>query len=483
MTTLMIALALVVPVAHGVTKDQGDLSVTNFSLPQGKVTVYLPTDTLAGDTVSGTVIAVPSGSGEDAVKNGAVLNGYVVEVGGQKPGRKGTSPSWAVPVGAATLTIALRDSDGKEVASSTCALRDSQYANSPSQFGVDPVVANSTPVQVRGPFDGDSANTTAQCGESTLVPLAESPRSCVFAGVPERTGPTTIVVHEGDASPALGTCLVSVKLTASRTTLLQGEHGTLTMTVAGLEGLPDTAYPVPCEITNESPSVVHLDKTTDAGKTRGETYAFAIESSSVSRGVATFNIGLTGVNPGPFLLRGVCFDISIHNVKKAMDAQTFNAWVRGLIAGYNEKIKKLEEEEKSSPNAGRRLNIARKKKIVEVLEGFTPASNADLDVAKTAVDKSLADDAFFSMAGELIGLAADLLGYTDIPMPGVGTIVKGMKAVAGAAKLIKVVEALETAEKLIEEYNKLSDAKEKLEKVGKIKEALDKAKEALDNSK
>jgi hypothetical protein len=481
MLPIIALFAVVAPAVEGVTKEQGDVMVTTFDLPQGKVTVYLPDDMMAGDTIGGTVVATPSGTGSAAERNGAVLNGYVVELQGQGPRGSGGNPTWTLPAGINAVEIVLRSSDGRTQGNSSCWVRTAEYADSPAEFSCDPIVSGGSPVQVRGPFDGDLSNTSAMSGSTGLVPVAESPRSCVFAGVPGGTGPATIDVKEGGQNSVVHTRVVRVSLSASKTTLLRGERASLTLQVSGLEGLAESEFPVPIEVVNESPQVVRIEEATETNSVRGETLAFSIEKADLPpSGPVTFGFTLVGVQPGAFQVRALCFNVKMHDVKKAMNVNTFRAWIAAMIEVYKAKIAALKAEDAKDPSPGLKANIKRKEGILAVLESSKNPSAAGMDALKTAVDKALADDAFFAMAADLITTAASMLGYDSIPMPGIGAIIGGIKAIAGAAKLQKVLDAIAVAEKLMEEYAKLTDAQDKLDKVAEIKEALDKVKGALD---
>ena len=68
------------------------LSTTTFDTLEGTVTVNLPDDLAAGDTISGSVIAEPKGkTGDEQAKNQDELSGYVVEVANQ------TTPKEKIP--------------------------------------------------------------------------------------------------------------------------------------------------------------------------------------------------------------------------------------------------------------------------------------------------------------------------------------------------------------------------------------------------
>jgi hypothetical protein len=66
-------------------KTGDGLSVVTFTVPAGTLTVNLPDDIRAGDTISGTVIAEPKGQTiEERARNLGVLNGLVLEIDGKR---------------------------------------------------------------------------------------------------------------------------------------------------------------------------------------------------------------------------------------------------------------------------------------------------------------------------------------------------------------------------------------------------------------
>lgn len=479
MTSILAMFAFAPAAVQGHTSFSNGLQTTVFDLPEGRVTVLLPADLAARDTISGTVIALPKGTGEELAKNGAVLDGLVVQIDDAPPKKGKTQPTWVIPAAAGTaVTLSLIGPNGTPKAEcSIPTLPDQPQPFTGGDYYVDPIVHAGQPTHANGPFDGDLGNTTAMCRNDALIPVAESPRSCVFAGTPTDLGPANIEISDAGKTGTCPTNIVSVSLSAPKTTLLEGEKTTVTMTVRGLKGIPESFYPIPIEFINESPSVVRFDGFTDNHVAMGAPY------SAVDNGVCTMTIGVVGTRPGSFQIRGLFFNVKMHEAKKLMNAEQFNAWVKGLVAAYEAKIKQLEEELKQNPkDKGLELNIQRKRRILGTLKGFTNTSNAELAAAKAIVDKSLADDALFKMAADLITTAASLLGYTDIPMPGVGAIVKGLRAIASAKKLAKVLEALDKVDRLIEQYEALKDLKEKADKAKEIKQALDKVKEALDKA-
>src|ERR1700730_15539795 len=96
-------------------------------------------------------------------------------------------------------------------------------ANSPlpgrnGTAGIPPIAQGGAPVQVTGPFDGDSSNPRGPAAASTAPVLAESPRTVIVAS-PSQTGPTNITV-DANGTEAKGQLRnIGVSLSAPKTTL------------------------------------------------------------------------------------------------------------------------------------------------------------------------------------------------------------------------------------------------------------------------
>src|SRR5258708_36101071 len=92
------------------------LTTTTFYTVQGTVSLNLPDDVAAGDTISGTVISEPKGTTKDEQsKNQDSLNGYVVEVAKQEmPAQKHRS-KWSIPYTAQFIPVVLKNRQGKVV--------------------------------------------------------------------------------------------------------------------------------------------------------------------------------------------------------------------------------------------------------------------------------------------------------------------------------------------------------------------------------
>lgn len=448
----LVMLAIVSPA--NITSAWG-LRQVGFAVPQGKLTVYLPDDMRAGDTISGTVLAEPTGKSDaERAKNADVLEGTVIDVGGRsvRPG------SFTLPIaGASALVVSLGGSRASVPVAKT--------ATSPTGGPwVAPVSQVGKPVQVVGSFDGNLSNTAASFGGSPVPVLAESPRSMICMPPRQPLGPVGVSVDEGGQHFDLKTVCAELRLSADRTQLLRGEHANFTVTVAGLSAVPADEFPLSVELTNHSPSVVSMGGV-------GTCRALAIEAGDVQNGIWTRTLDVTALQSGSYVISGVLFAVNIHALKMTLDADELAALIQASI----ESAQALLDKKTKDKAPERTINLIKKK--IESLQNAKDSLPEQVDVARTIFDKALADFTFFEMAGELIDFAADMLGYKDLPLPGIGHVLKALKVVGKS--LPKVVALVEKAEKIMEEIDKLKDAKEKLDKAKEAKELLDEVKKEL----
>jgi len=319
------------------------LHTATFETPRGKITVYLPDDLSAGDTISGTVIAEPTGKTEaERAKNQHELNGYVVEIEGQRAPVLDKVFKWVLPtsVGASTSVI-LRDKRGKELARTQCPVQQPAASvppgrpGEPTQPGGQPPFTPQPkpadyqlptlgqagrPIEIKGPCNGDFGNTKVEIGGKEAQLLAESPRKVIAQSPTDVTGPTTINVKEGDVTVRGPLRNVSVSMSATKTTLHKGESATVTVIVEGLRKFDFTQdyellNPVEIEIMelmrergmeslplpklilhNATPGVVGLDG--------GDLQTIPVRPEDVSlEGTFTFTRTLTGIRPGGFAIK------------------------------------------------------------------------------------------------------------------------------------------------------------------------------------
>jgi len=281
------------------------LITTRFDTLEGTVSVNLPDDVAAGDTISGTVIAEPKGATkEEQAKNEDTLNGYVVEVAKQEtPPQQKQGSKWVIPPVTQFIPVVLKNRQGKEVARTNVPLNQGNGGQGhvvnpnsngeiPQQgdYSTPPFGQAGKPVSVNGPFDGDFGNTYIKVGNNTAGLLAESPRKAVFRSPANFTGPTTIEVNERGRTVAKCTYQsIGISLSADKLHLIRGEQTTLTLTLNGLNGITG---PVSAQLTNGSPWVVRMEG--------GESQTITAHSGGVNDEVFTAKRTLTGVKAGAF---------------------------------------------------------------------------------------------------------------------------------------------------------------------------------------
>jgi hypothetical protein len=321
-------------------------------------------------------------------------------------------------------------------------------------------------MSIAGPFDGDIGTTRVTVGGKPATVFVETPRSCILQADTSFVGKKSVIVSDA-GGPALegSTYLPKIVLTAGKTALVRGERTVLTVTVQGLDDAPRSIFPIPIEIKNLSPSVIDLAPYTN----------MAVEYGDVSNGEWKRQITLTSINPGSFTVSGLLFGVSLHDAKKAMTPAQFRDWCRALIVVYEQKIKDLEPKR---AEAGIANNIAIKQNLVRVLRtGAGATTEGEKSTLAIAVDKELATQSFFAVASDLVTMAADFLGYTSIPMPNVGTLLKGIAVFAKGSAT--ATEAVQKAQAIYDALSKVQDAQEKLNKAKELQEALKKVQEAL----
>jgi hypothetical protein len=286
------------------------LSTTPISVPAGTIRVYLPEDVAAGDTISGTVVAEPAGRSErERNANQSVLEGYVVEAGSKKTGVRGRVITWIVPAAATAAPLIVRDSRGKEVGRSSVPVRTAQPRlgppPQPQDFRFPQVAVAGQPLGIHGPFSGDVANTTVTIGGQPAEKIAQSPRTFIVAPAANVVGPTDYRLTESGGAVSAPCHVISLKLSAPKTSLTRGERTTLHVAVEGLAGIRE---PVNLKLVNQTPSVVALAggalqslsvRPADIGT--GGSYATDREVTGLGSGSFTIQASLDDRNPPAFV--------------------------------------------------------------------------------------------------------------------------------------------------------------------------------------
>jgi hypothetical protein len=273
----------------GTVTTSGGLKVVTFDTKPGTVRVNLPDDIRPGDTVSGTLEVEPKGNTTETVDaNMQELRKMEMRVGSREieelpalkpdftklalltPGvtREGLAEtqnvSFTVPKDSRGFSMYVIDGvDNKEISSANIDVVADLILNPPSgglpRFPL--IGQQGRPVQIFGPFDGESSNTTLAArilnvtavrtkvedfekntenvsgGFGLIKPLAESPRKVVFIAPVNVTGPYTINVKDGDNVFTGNSRNIGVQLSAPKTNLMRGEKTVVTIEVSGLAGI------------------------------------------------------------------------------------------------------------------------------------------------------------------------------------------------------------------------------------------------------
>jgi hypothetical protein len=280
-------------------KTQFGLNTTTFQTPQGSIRVNLPDDAMAGDTISGTVFATPSGkTDKQKAKNADELNGYVVEVQDQKTQVSKKVLEWTIPAAGAAggaAYLILRNSAGNEVSRTSVpvlpakTVTDTPVKSVTSDFHLPSVSQANRPMNIAGPFDGNSATTAVTIGGKPAEVLAESPRK-VAVQSPSDVGLLPVHVQKGSAAADGVVRNLGMNLSATNTKLLKDDKATLTLKASGLS---DLKTDVPIRLVNHSVSVVGLDG--------GESQTIIVHPTDVGpEGVFTTTRTLTGRETGAY---------------------------------------------------------------------------------------------------------------------------------------------------------------------------------------
>ncbi len=276
------------------SETSSGLNTKTMQTPRGRIRVQLPSDMAAGDTISGTVIAEPAGkTDKDKQRNADELNGYVIELEKQKsPVSSGVMRIHLTPGVTAPLLILL-DAKGKQIAVTPLVVLPNA-PTAPKTIKLPTLGQTGRPLQIQGPFDGDSSNTKAKIAGTDASVLAESPREIVVQSPSNAVGPTKIEVTENGTTATGPFRNLKIDLTAPKTSLMKGESTELHVQVQGLEGL---TQPIPIQLQNQTPSTVNLNG--------GNTQTIPIQPSQVTTG-GTFQWSgtLTGTGNGGFTVTG-----------------------------------------------------------------------------------------------------------------------------------------------------------------------------------
>jgi len=261
----LLSLFLLVPAsiiwAQKISSEKG-LTTATFNTPNGVIKVYLPDDIRQGDIISGTVVSEPSGNNaRKKEKNLAELRKYSISFNDEK-----------FPVGNKTYnSIQLSIQTGKpvngqmELISSVQTLHgevvDVKVPNKIQIIPYDVCVIPShaltgSPLNIPGPFDGNSSNTLCSIGSLPVTVLAESPRGCVIK-FPENAKAVNYLSIQENGKQLCSQIIsaVNMNISAGKLNLIKGEKTFIDVKITGLENLSHTAT---LTLTNATAETIEL---------------------------------------------------------------------------------------------------------------------------------------------------------------------------------------------------------------------------------
>lgn len=271
------------------------LVTVSFDLPTATVKVLFPDDMMAGDTISGTVIAESkAGSARDEASGTDTLQGVVVDLG-NKQTVSVCDPCTALR--SFVIPHVFEQKGGLMKISLVQPGRSAITANVPVQPSavlttwdpnIPPFAQSGRPATVYGPFDGNSSNTQCNLGSQPAAILAESPRKAVFKTPTNMTGPVQMSVSDKGKTANGQVRILSVQLTSPKTDLNRGEKTNVHMEIKGLKG---ESQVVPFRIVT----------TGTANMQGGNVQDIAIQPSQISAtGSFIRDFALTGTSTGVF---------------------------------------------------------------------------------------------------------------------------------------------------------------------------------------
>jgi hypothetical protein len=278
-------------------QSAGGLHTVLFRTDEGVVRVPVAADGAPGDTLSGVVVAEPTGNTPVArEQNLGELNGFVVDANGERQPVRGGRYRWVVPpaLRSGRFVVTLRGRDGRVISRTEVPVdavpAPMTGATATPQYELPTDGQAGQPAVIRGRFNGTLDGVSVSVGGADVPLLATSPRRVVFTTPGDRPGNVPLrLTNNGMVTEGMMR-VIAVQLRTTNPQLLRGQTATMTGIVSGLQGLDSV---VTLTLTNRSPTIVRLD----GGDVQGVAVAPAIVGPD---GQFTLTRMLTGITPGGY---------------------------------------------------------------------------------------------------------------------------------------------------------------------------------------
>lgn len=245
---------VITPIFSSEDPPAGGMRIFRVQLPGGQFRVYLPDDMRPGDHISGSLsyepnAAAPAETEQFLARFAQVrIEARFVEAGtplravSLNGDRFSSGFRFEVPADAAgPLTLNVSTGPGASLGEVKLPIsREAVPALSqlPVAGHLFPGLAQAgRPLEIRGSFDGDSANTVAELDKTPAQVLIESPRLLVVRSPAQILGLANVLIRDGGRQITGTTRNLGVALSAPKLNLLKGETTVMTVRVTGLAGI------------------------------------------------------------------------------------------------------------------------------------------------------------------------------------------------------------------------------------------------------
>jgi hypothetical protein len=268
-----------------------------LSSSKGNINFFAPDKCAAGDTISGKMMAEPSGkTGKTCAKNAKILDHYSVEIAGVKQVVGNEWITWTVP-DAKDLTVTLLNEKGKRVDSIHIPVHYRAGEMKPRDFQCPEIVQVGDAFPITGQYNGVPDDTMVMANDQKLQLLVESSRVVIVEPPPRQTGEMEISVREGNVTKTFKTRNIAVLLHADDLHLKRGQTTGLTIAVQGIGGL---VKPLPLYVTN-------LTRETVSVEGEGTVWITPSEVNSED-GSFTFKSTILAHSSGSFMIKASVID-------------------------------------------------------------------------------------------------------------------------------------------------------------------------------
>ncbi len=296
-----------------VMNDRDGMTVVSVATSSGNIQAFLPEYLVAGQKISGTVIAQPTGINPEMFsESSSRLQGMVLEVNG-KPVKPNNKFDWVIPATAGLATLVLKDGSGNVLSSQIVPVLPEAPViptiPGGAPFDIPPICESGKPISIVGNFNLETP-TNVTIGGMNVPVLVESPQGITTWCPPSVVGSTEITIKDGDNEYTQQINALKLEMNASKTQLMSGETTQVMIVLSGCKDLPKEAFPIEMTVTNNTPENSEIIQ---FGAHKGGVVASLLSSSSSNTSTiqitpdmvdATGNVSLTatlqGKEPGAF---------------------------------------------------------------------------------------------------------------------------------------------------------------------------------------